>query len=65
MATNYEKTICPLCGQTAKINRFALTTLNNESLHFCCQGCLSIYQLLHSNISPKKIIDQYNNNEEK
>jgi hypothetical protein len=37
---------CALCGQPVEIKGFTLTTSEAEQ-HFCCAGCLSIYQLLN------------------
>ncbi|MGZ8162052.1 MAG: heavy metal translocating P-type ATPase metal-binding domain-containing protein [Methylobacter sp.] len=37
---------CALCGQPVEIKGFTLNTPEAQK-HFCCAGCLSIYQLLN------------------
>ena len=37
---------CALCSQPVEINAFRLNTKEGEQ-NFCCEGCLSIYQLLN------------------
>ncbi len=52
---NYKP--CELCNQPVKITGFTLQTTEGGKF-FCCEGCLSIYQLLNHN----KIV---NHNEKK
>ncbi|NOV28549.1 metal-binding protein [Methylomonas sp. LW13] len=42
-----SKPQCGLCGQRVLIPGFELNTLLGEK-KFCCEGCRSIFQLLHS-----------------
>ncbi|MFW5443537.1 MAG: heavy metal translocating P-type ATPase metal-binding domain-containing protein [Methylococcaceae bacterium] len=37
---------CPLCSQPVQISGFRLETKEGQK-DFCCEGCLSIYQLLN------------------
>ena len=37
---------CALCGQPVEIPGFKLETTEGQK-DFCCEGCLSIYQLLN------------------
>ncbi|KJV07149.1 hypothetical protein [Methylocucumis oryzae] len=64
MVTNESLDNCALCGQTVEIKGFSLTTLDGE-VKFCCGGCLSIYQLLHTEQEQNTQITTTNNNEEK
>ncbi len=43
---NKIKEPCPLCGQAVEIKGFSLKTTEGVK-HFCCAGCVSIYQLLN------------------
>jgi hypothetical protein len=43
---NDEKKNCDLCGLTVEVSDFALKTKQSE-VHFCCEGCKGIYQMLH------------------
>jgi hypothetical protein len=40
------KAPCVLCSQPVEITGFRLETKEGPK-HFCCEGCLSIYQLLN------------------
>jgi len=40
---------CPLCSLPVKISGFSLQTKEGEK-HFCCAGCVSIYQMLNQDI---------------
>lgn len=42
---------CSLCSLPVKINGFTLNS-NEGTKKFCCQGCLSIFQLFNENILP-------------
>jgi hypothetical protein len=44
--TTEKKIPCDLCKQPVEIAGFFLHTKEGEK-HFCCAGCLSIYQLLN------------------
>ncbi len=45
MAKTYPP--CLLCGQPVKLAGFSLPCpQSGETRHFCCEGCLRIYQLL-------------------
>jgi hypothetical protein len=46
-----EKPLCTLCKQPVEIAGFSLLVEDNLK-HFCCEGCLSIYQLLHKFTAP-------------
>lgn len=46
MSTEKTKPFCKLCGQPIEIKGFELNT-RDGTLPFCCEGCLSIYQLLN------------------
>ncbi|MDQ7090033.1 MAG: metal-binding protein [Methylococcales bacterium] len=48
--TDSEKKVCALCHQPVAINGFVLLK-KSKLKHFCCEGCLSIYQLFNKNIS--------------
>jgi len=37
---------CTLCGQPVEVKGFSLQTKEGQK-YFCCEGCLSIYQLLN------------------
>ena len=37
---------CDLCGLDVGIKPFMLNT-QEKSLHFCCEGCRGIYEMLH------------------
>jgi transposase-like protein len=50
---------CPLCGQPVKIKGFSLKTKDDEK-HFCCAGCVSIYQLLNQDILSTTIKEKEN-----
>lgn len=41
-----QKPPCDLCGQPVLISGFALHTVEGQK-KFCCEGCLSIFQLLN------------------
>jgi hypothetical protein len=41
-----KKTSCDLCGQPVLLSGFVLFTANGQK-NFCCEGCLSIFQLLN------------------
>lgn len=49
--TPEKKIPCALCKQPVEIAGFCLQTAEGEK-HFCCEGCLCVYQLLN-NTSPK------------
>jgi len=49
-----EKLACTLCGLPLKMLGFSLTT-HAGARYFCCEGCLGVYQLLHSNEVAKNI----------
>ncbi len=40
---------CSLCSLPVKIDGFRLKT-TEETMKFCCQGCLSIFQLFNENV---------------
>ncbi len=40
------KPLCALCSQPVEIPGFRLETKEGQQ-DFCCEGCLSIYQLLN------------------
>jgi len=40
---------CPLCSQPVEIKGFSLETKEGIK-HFCCAGCVSIFQLLNEDI---------------
>jgi len=42
---------CDLCGQPVKVAGFALKMPLTQK-KFCCEGCLSIYQLLNPEPQP-------------
>ena len=46
MSEAKKKPACALCGQPVAIKGFELESANGV-LPFCCEGCLSIYQLLN------------------
>ncbi len=46
-----SKPPCELCKQPVELAGFSLKTPRGE-VYFCCQGCLSIYQLIH----PDKVL---------
>ena len=48
MSAENKKPLCALCGQSVEIKGFELIT-PDAKLPFCCEGCLSIYQLLNEN----------------
>ena len=48
MSVKKKKPPCALCNQPVKTNGFELVT-QDGTLSFCCEGCLSIYQLLNNN----------------
>lgn len=39
-------TPCELCSLPVGVKPFSLS-LADRSLHFCCEGCRGIYQMLH------------------
>jgi len=41
-----EELACDLCGLEIGLKPFLLES-GGKSLHFCCDGCLGIYQMLH------------------
>jgi len=41
-----EADACDLCGLPVGLQPFALRTPERE-LHFCCEGCRGIYEMLH------------------
>jgi hypothetical protein len=47
-ATIKKKIPCALCKQPVEISGFCLETATGEK-HFCCEGCLCVYQLLNEN----------------
>jgi hypothetical protein len=50
--TTPEKKIpCALCKQPVEIAGFCLQTAEGEK-HFCCEGCLCVYQLLNESNNP-------------
>ena len=48
MSAEKKKPLCALCGQSVEIKGFELNARDGK-LPFCCEGCLSIYQLLNEN----------------
>jgi len=46
-----QKPPCSLCGQPVLLSGFVLLTQEGQK-KFCCEGCLSIFQLLN----PEQII---------
>jgi hypothetical protein len=46
-----EKPPCALCKQPVEIAGFSLMTAEGEK-HFCCEGCLCVYQLLYETAPP-------------
>jgi len=58
MAANKEP--CAFCAQAVQLDQFTLMTTDGL-LHFCCAGCLCIYQLLNSD----KLISTPNSNQNK
>jgi hypothetical protein len=46
-----KKIPCALCKQPVEIAGFCLQTAEGEK-HFCCDGCLYVYQLLNENTLP-------------
>lgn len=38
--------ICDLCGLDVAVSGFGLKTQQGDK-HFCCEGCMGIYQMLH------------------
>lgn len=47
------KKVCELCGLPVATQGFKLKTKDGEKV-FCCEGCKSIYQMLHKDqILPK------------
>ena len=43
-----EKETCSLCGQPVEIEGFCCPD-EAGGKHFCCAGCLSVYELLNEN----------------
>ena len=41
-----EKLACDLCGLPVERDEYVLRT-PERTLHFCCEGCLGIYRMLH------------------
>ncbi len=41
-----EKKSCDLCGLPVEVDGFSLSTKEGQK-HFCCEGCLGIYQMLN------------------
>lgn len=37
--------VCDHCGSSAR--RFVTATIGGRELHFCCEGCLEVYRILH------------------
>ncbi|MGR9115593.1 MAG: heavy metal translocating P-type ATPase metal-binding domain-containing protein [Gammaproteobacteria bacterium] len=60
MSAEKKKTLCELCSQPVTIKGFELNT-QGRTLKFCCEGCLSIYQLLNEN----ELVTDYINPEKK
>jgi hypothetical protein len=44
----HRKTECTLCGFPVKIAGFTLKNQNGHHLYFCCEGCVQVYRLFHS-----------------
>ncbi|NBV75079.1 MAG: metal-binding protein [Methylococcaceae bacterium] len=44
--------LCDQCGEPVKLEGFACQT-DQGFKKFCCEGCLSIYRLLHPDLNPK------------
>ncbi|WP_152565116.1 metal-binding protein [Methylobacter marinus] len=58
------KEYCPLCGQPVEIQDYVLNT-PTARLHFCCTGCLSIYQLVNKEkLTTTTSTTQLNNKED-
>ena len=57
------KDICALCGQKVVINGFSLSGKEGVK-KFCCQGCLSIYELLNDCTGLTNPNQTLNNNNE-
>jgi hypothetical protein len=51
IATPEKKILCALCKQPVELDGFILQTATGEK-HFCCEGCLCVYQLLNENTPP-------------
>jgi hypothetical protein len=51
---------CDFCGQAVQIKQFTLLTTDGLQ-HFCCAGCLCIYQLLNND----KLLPNPNSNQNK
>lgn len=49
---------CDLCGQPVKVPGFELDVAPDGVKKFCCEGCLSIFQLLNPETTT------HNNNKE-
>jgi hypothetical protein len=48
-----DKKSCGLCGLPVEVSGFELNT-KEEVKHFCCEGCLAIYQMLNEeNLLPE------------
>ncbi|GAB6140932.1 hypothetical protein JCM14076_16610 [Methylosoma difficile] len=60
MSTDVHIELCALCSQKVEIKGFSLVG-NSGVHHFCCGGCLSIFQLLYPD-SPQN--QQLKQNEE-
>ncbi len=62
-----EKETCSLCGQPVEIEGFMCHEASGDK-HFCCAGCLSVYELLNENNLTTLLDDapthDNNNNEE-
>lgn len=41
---------CELCKLPVEVQVFTLATQKGQ-LHFCCEGCLSVYKLLQTELS--------------
>lgn len=47
MAMAAHKEHCAFCSQEVQIDQFSLMTTDGRQ-HFCCAGCLCLYQLFNN-----------------
>ena len=44
-----ERVLCDHCSQETIKTSAITANIGGETKHFCCHGCLGVYELVHSN----------------